>query len=183
VEKLNYSFEFDSIETLDNTACLQSGFFIWVWHVTKIPPHIGCSIDGSYYALKVQSKDLAIPVDSVISVVAKKNIPTFLIKLNTTAAINSAHIDQVFREESLLSSGLNSCTTPINKLFNCPANYQLAELLEVINETIGISKTIGFHVPHEQKGILNYTKREIEDRIKLLTDAKRKTRLPENGGA
>jgi hypothetical protein len=178
VEKLNYSFVFESLEPVENPGSLKTGFYIWVWHVDKIPPHIGCSFDGHYYALKVQSKDMSIPVESVFSLILRKGIPSFFIQVNSENGISLNQIHQVFTEEPLLSSGLNSCTTPINKLFNCPDNFQLSELLDYLSTSMAIHKTFAIHRSTQQIGILTYSKQEIVDRIKLLTDAKRKTRLP-----
>ena len=52
-----YSFQFDTINSLNNESALNTGCYLCIWHANKIPPHIGILIDGSYFSLKVKGKD------------------------------------------------------------------------------------------------------------------------------
>jgi len=39
-------FGFKRIWSIEDENELQKGFFLWILHADKVPPHVGCSIDG-----------------------------------------------------------------------------------------------------------------------------------------
>ncbi|MFN5846790.1 MAG: hypothetical protein ACK46O_13885, partial [Flavobacteriia bacterium] len=72
-------FGFKRIWSIEDENELQKGFFLWILHADKVPPHVGCSIDGNYYSLKVSGKDEGVNVAKVQTVIEKKGILTIVI--------------------------------------------------------------------------------------------------------
>ena len=53
-----YSFEFDNIIHQFDEVILNKGIYLSVVHANKIPPHIGIVVDGKYFSLKANGKDI-----------------------------------------------------------------------------------------------------------------------------
>ena len=76
--KLMSSFEFENVLDLNSESALKEGFFLWIWHADKIPPHIGCSINGVYFSLKVNGKDDKKESNNALLVIQQKKSRPFL---------------------------------------------------------------------------------------------------------
>src|SRR5574343_30024 len=89
-----YSFEFSSLQSLSQATLLEKDFFIWIWYADKIPPHIGCSINGFYFSLKVNGKDNGISVSKAFQVIQKKAIPSVFVKVKTE--LNQSEVELAY---------------------------------------------------------------------------------------
>ena len=74
------SYPINKINTIEIEK-LRKGIFLWAFHVDKIPPHVGVSIDGVYFSMKFSDCDFKLDVDTVYQVVQRKKIPAFIIPL------------------------------------------------------------------------------------------------------
>jgi len=70
------SYPINKINTIEIEK-LRTGIFLWVFHVDKIPPHVGISIDGVYFSMKVSDCDFKLDVDTVYQVVQRKKNTCF----------------------------------------------------------------------------------------------------------
>lgn len=173
MEKLNYSYLFKSFSDLPSVVTLQRGFFIWILHATKIPPHIGCSVNGKYFSVKVNGKDNGLSVEQVVGLIDSKNIATFFVEVFTE--MNLVEVSAQFDKEPLLEPNKNSCTTPINKLFGAiESNQQVAVLLKQLELEGCIGRVFTINLPENHCGILSYTNEEINNRLEALNHVKRR---------
>ena len=58
------------------------GIVIWVLHADKIPPHIGISINGLFFSLKANGKDIAVPIENVLDVINRREITLLCFSLS-----------------------------------------------------------------------------------------------------
>jgi hypothetical protein len=164
-------FNFGMISSLSDSSILEKGFFLWVWHADKIPPHIGCSINGHYYSLKVNGKDEGLLTSKVVSVIENKKIPSVFIELKKD--FNSSVIQTVFANYQLAESTKNTCLTPITELFQCSDSiFQLSELLKYLKERGEIETFFGLNLIEDYRNLPNYTQDDIKSRLLKLENVK-----------
>lgn len=165
------SFNFDTILPFDSPEFLQNGFFLWVWYADKIPPHIGCSINGNYFSLKVNGKDENIETSKVLAVIQRKKIPTVILKVESNCSVDSVRTNYLKYKNA--ESGKNTCLTPITQLLNCSdVAFQLSDLLVYLKNNNQIESVFGLNLANDYKGIPTYTLNDIENRLRKIENAK-----------
>lgn len=174
------SFEFDTINEFNSSEILMDGFYLWIWYADKMPPHIGCSSNGSYFSLKVNGKDQDIKVKKVLSLIEKKKIPTILVKIKNVYSQES--VFQKYAAFQKAETGKNTCLTPIIELFNCQETvFQLSDLLVFLNRNKDIESVFGLNLKNDYKGIADYSNTDIENRLRKLEHAKSQKHIPSVG--
>lgn len=167
-----YSFEFSSIELVNQATLFDDGFFIWVWYADKIPPHIGCSVNGAYFSLKVNGKDKGISVSKAFQLIQNKAIPTIFVKVKTDLNQSSVHL--AYESYQQAEPNLSTCLTPITQLFSCLSEVeQLSELLKYLSELQNLETVFGVNLKNDYRGIPNYNQQDITNRLQKLKDVKR----------
>jgi hypothetical protein len=167
-----YSFEFSSIQVVNQATQFNEGFFIWVWYADKIPPHIGCSVNGAYYSLKVNGKDNGITVSKAFQLIHKKAIPTIFVKVKTELNQSSVHL--AYESYQQAEPHMSTCLTPITQLFSCLSGVkQLSELLKYLSEQQKMETVFGVNLNNDYRGIRNYNQQDITNRLQILKDVKR----------
>ena len=164
-----YSFEFDSIIQLKDFQELNLGCYLCIWHADKIPPHIGISINGFYYSLKVNGKDTSIPVYEIVKIINKKNISVVFAEI--LIDLDRIEIERVFSNYMCAKVGESTCLSPITEI--CGINnriYILADLLNYFKGKRQIGQLFGLNLKSDFKGILPYGREEIEARLKQLSE-------------
>lgn len=155
------------IDKVDSSILSSKKFLLWVWYANKIPPHIGCSVEGHYYSLKVSGKDSALPASKVISIIYSKQIPFLLLEINKE--INIQELDSAFANFMKASQIDATCLTPIARLFPELSNIeQLSHLLDGLKSKNYVEMIYGINLPEDYKGIPAYTTAEIQARLSAL---------------
>jgi len=148
-----YISEFDSNELI-----------IWVLHADKKPPHIGISMEKSFYSLKMNGKDDGLAIPSLIHLMEKKEIPTLAITLNTP--IFHDQVKSVFLSFGSKIGVDQTCLSPITKLLTPQLNdLILIELLSELDKKQQIKCVYGFYLPQGYAGIPIYSRETIQQRI------------------
>lgn len=169
-----YSFEFEEILPFHDLHVLDQGFFLWIWYADKIPPHIGCSIDGHYFSLKVNGKDESLKVEKVLAIIDRKKIATLILQLDADLYLGSVYKE--YREFIKASEGQATCLTPITQLLTCDSDIrQLSQLLKYLKDQKKLNKVFGLNLVKGYKGIPVYSQQDIEDRLRKLENAQSKT--------
>jgi hypothetical protein len=151
------------------------GFFLWVWYADKIPPHIGCSLNGAYYSLKVSGKDKALPASKVFKLIHEKRIAFLLVELNDTVTIE--RLEAVYALHESASQDV-SCLTPVLDLFDNPEGVEiLADLIARLERCDGIKCIFGLNLPANYAGIPSYTMTEVKSRLLKLESAKKQINI------
>lgn len=168
VEKLRYSFEFDSILPLTDSHKIKEGCFLCIWHADKIPPHIGIIINGMYFSLKVKGKDVDIPVFDIVKLIQKKQITTVFVEIESDLELNQ--VARIFSLYEKAEASKVTCLTPITEIFGVKNQVNmLSELLNYFQSKQQIGQLFGLNLKPDFKGILFYGKEEIESRLKQLS--------------
>ena len=164
-------FNFGIISNLKEFTIFDKGFFLWIWYADKIPPHIGCSINGRYYSLKVNGKDEGLLASKVVAVIENKKIPSVFVQLKKD--FNSSEIQTIFANYQPAQSTKNTCLTPITELFQCSDSiFQLSELLKYLKERGEIETFFGLNLIEDCRNLPNYIQDDIKSRLLKLENVK-----------
>lgn len=167
------SFTFQSILN-DSNPLIETATFLWIWHADKIPPHIGISAQGNYYSLKVSGKDERLNVQKVLSNAKYRKIPLILVELKIS--LSSELLNEVFSKFKFAEVEKATCLSPLVKILNKSAD-QLSELLTLLERESEIIQFHGFHLPKEYIALQDYSTSEIQSRLQLLNEKRRKEHI------
>lgn len=145
---------------------------MWVLHADKTPPHIGISMEESFYSLKINGKDEGLALPSLFQLLDKKQIPTLAITLQIP--ILHEQIKSTFLSFGSKICVNQTCISPIISLLTPQLNdIILIELLTELHKKDQIRSVYGFHLPHDYAGIPNYTRETIQKRIHAVQPSER----------
>lgn len=171
------SFLFQEI-ILSSNYDFENKSYLWIWHANKIPPHIGISSKGAYFSLKVSGKDIGLPCDRTLKKAISKKICLVLVELKSTIELNN--LKNAFDLYENASPTSSTCLSPIKKCLNEPGIQQLSELLESLTLKGEISAVFGINIPENYSSLPDYSIEEIQNRLLLLSHAKRNTNIFKN---
>lgn len=167
------SFTFDTIKT-GVPMDISNGNYLWIWYANKIPPHIGVSIQGNYFSLKVNGKDVELPVDKPLMVIERKTIATIWVEL--TSELKLKHCKEIFSNYSTAQLQGATCLSPLKDLLEDQDSTQLSEFLNNISCKYDL-KYNGIHLPSDYKELPLYSQQEIQNRLEFLENAQRKEHI------
>ena len=154
----------------------KQGIYLWIIHATKIPPHVGISIDGNYFSLKINGLD-DLNVEQVLKIIQKKQIATLLVKLEGNA-VDFKRFVTVRNAYHLIIAGETTCLTPINSLLlENTKNVLLPELLEILSVEKKIENVFGLNLPENFTGHIAYDEAQVNKRLNELKNAKRRIHI------
>ena len=160
-----FDFTFDHLKIIPEFN-ENDGVWLWIFHVDKVPPHVGISLGNFFYSLKSNGKD-KIPVKKVIEIIENKRIKSILLNLNF--AIKTVDIYQAFAQYDKAENLMTSCLAPIKNVLNVPENIlKLSDLLFFLNHNNAIAGYRYFNVNKSELGILKYGVEDIERRLNIL---------------
>jgi hypothetical protein len=162
---------------------LEKGLFIWIFHANKIPPHIGISIDGHFYSLKVTNKDLEVDYKRVIDIINQKKIQTIFVEINNLDLNIKEKIDEIFTKTDVINNCNSSCLIPLIKVLvgvNSLEIERLSQLLVNLQNQDRIQAYFQLNLDPDFEGIQFYTKEKIQQRIEELIHVKRRKHLPKS---
>ena len=139
---------------------------LWIFHVDKIPPHVGISQDGFFYSLKSNGKDYSLE-NSVFQIIENKSIKCVIVKLRNK--LRKGGIQAVFDQYERAFSAEVSCLTPIKEILSLDKDIpKLSSLLVELESRNMIVGYCGFNVTKSECGILKYEVSDIDKRLNLL---------------
>ena len=161
-------YTFDSIFEAD-IDLLRTDNYLWIWYADKIPPHLGISINGMYFSLKYNGKDLGVEVENPIKLILKRNISALFIKLN--CYLNSDVAFNIFESFEKASSAGFTCLDPIQQTLSKQNLRTIFELLEELKMEQVTGSVYGLNLPDNYSGLPTYGVKEIRDRLLKLENA------------
>jgi len=165
MDKLMFDFSFNHLKYFQEYKG-GATLSLWIFHVDKIPPHVGVSQDGVFYSLKSNGKDVS-PEKTVLQVVENKNIKCII--LNIRCKLSEGIIQDTFDQYERAFSAEVSCLTPIKDVLNLDKDIpKLASLLSELDSRNMIDGYSSFNVTKSERGILKYEVSDIDQRLNLL---------------
>ena len=166
MESLKCDFQFDSIDhNLENINHQKT--LLWILHADKVPPHIGISVDGLFFSLKVRGKDEFLPTDKLVNLLRSKKIASVLVELRMRLTLEE--LTEKYNHFDCARDLKSSCLVPVNQLINSNSKIsRLKELLDILQVKKQINRVFGLNLAETYKGIPYYTTEQIELRLKKL---------------
>lgn len=165
MDKLRFDFTFDHLEYSRDFIDVNK-LSLWIFHIDKIPPHVGLSQQGIFFSLKSNGRD-EVPTKKLIQIVENKYIKCIILNLKNNTGVDD--IRKVFNKYERAFSSTISCLTPIKEVLNISDRAsKLSELLTVLNERNLLSTYCSYNVTQSELGILKYEVSDIDHRLNLL---------------
>ena len=166
-----FDFEFEHIVRDSEGLNHSQDLYLWVFHVDKIPPHIGISLDGQFYSLKSSGVDIGLDTGKVLRLISDKKLPSILIRLTSKVLEDELH--RIYQSHSKTNAGSITCLTPVKEVLGISDVAKLSELLIRLEEDGRLSQVYSFYLPEQIKGIRTYTAQDITNRLlDLQSDSK-----------
>jgi len=176
MEKLNAKMIVHHLNQFVIEDLQRNQLYLWVWHADKIPPHIGCSINGSYFSLKANGTDLNLPITQTMALINKKQIPSLLIAVDKN--LSEEALKTVYSIYSKAEANFSTCLTPLLDLFENPKDVkQLSTFLHYLSKEGLLKSIFGLHLNSDYNGLPEYTIDAINERLQKLNDVKRKNSI------
>jgi hypothetical protein len=163
----NYPIQY--IQSFEKSL-VEQGAFIWAFHVDKVPPHVGISIDGCYFSMKAFESDFNLDVEAVYQVVQRKKIPTFLIAVKEVN--NLEGLKSIFNQYGSKIKEGESCMTPVLRFLG-ENELLLEELLIHLFQSKRIDSVLGIHLPEQFDQLPFYTSNDVQIHIQQLKNVSR----------
>ena len=165
MDRLMFDFSFNHLKYFEEFKG-DDTLSLWIFHVDKIPPHIGISQDGTFYSLKSNGKDNSSD-KIVLQIIENKCIKSIVLKLKYKT--EQVRIQAVFDQYERAFSSEISCLTPIKEILHLDKNIpKLSSLLNELESQNMISGYTSFNVTKSECGILKYEVSDIDKRLNLL---------------
>jgi hypothetical protein len=163
-EVLSFNPEEIVLKRQSSADFLKKGSFLWAFHHKAIP-HLGLSIDGRYYSVTFNKKQINESVAISWRLSQNKAIPCFFIELNDTFAWQ-ANIHNYFEAHSFKE---NTCLLPI--LQSMGLSREKIEILPDLIDYLSVNTKIkSWHgnafFQKERLSLLRYTKDEVMEMVK-----------------
>jgi len=119
-EILMDNYIFSVVQDITREA-LSDGVFILLFHVDKVPPHLGLCVYGRYFSITMNKQYIDQDIDSVLRSINAKNIKTIFQQVLIPSEIDQESIVDITKHnfegyKSLLNDGI-TCLQPISDTF------------------------------------------------------------------
>lgn len=159
-----YSFSFNHIADASEIDFSKS--VIWVFYADKTPPHIGFSVQNTFFSLKVSGKDEQLNAQNVLELINRKKIPALFIQLSSEITLSET--ENTYQDYECAVVGISTCLTPIKNLLHQKEATQLSDLLHRMNSEI--TQVSGVHLPENYNALPSYSVDEIDLYIRQLSN-------------
>lgn len=143
------------ITEVDETL-LQKNSWLIVLHASRIPPHVGIMINGSYSSLTIKGHELGVKAEVLLKTIAQKKIETLAVQLVKQPVFSADYqketADYFISQFPKVEAHKASCLSPI-KLFlqefyaiQHDPHELLFEIVERLKQNSYIDKTLGFNI-------------------------------------
>lgn len=167
-EHSSFNWRKEGLTRISHPDGMKSGVYIWVMNWLDIPPHVGISINGSYFSSTVRGPQIDLQVESVWRLCEQKNKPVFFIKIAEEAVNQDLKVADFFTKEVL---GTSTCLRPIQELVGL-AEKSIPTLTVLIGQLESLQLIEGFYKPAfchmDWVGIRAYSLADIINHIEAL---------------
>ena len=157
-------------------ADLMSGFHLILFHVNRVPPHLGIVYKQKYYSLTASECQIGIDFDPIWRLIRSKKIETIVIKIDSVPS--QEFISAAYQSYEVAKPNQYTCLSPIKDYFNehhqiSPEGIQFVfDLIPILYESNLIDEVRQINLTSESNEfsfeLLTYTMSEIYSRIQEL---------------
>lgn len=141
--------------------------YLWIWNPTDIPPHMGISIDSSYFSLKSSGVDLGLDVAEMIQRIERTEIQ--VIALEIDQAFTRVECESIFSNYTRTVPMETTCLAPIKVVLKEDAPLKLSELLDILDSANRIRRATGWNISTTNIELPEYSVKDIHKYLTSLT--------------
>ncbi len=155
-----YKFSANIAPILDKSI-LDLGLYLWIWKPEEKSPHLGISLDGLYFSLKIANKQENIKVETILDFIERKKKSIIFVKLETFVELEL--IQGVFEKFNNCQTDACSCSAPLfDILVPGVKRALLFNLLDELGRGTKIQSIYEINLAEEFHGIPFYTKEDVQ---------------------
>lgn len=152
---------FNNIKPL-NEQELREGEHVVILKATRIPPHIGLLINGTFYELSVRGTYVEPDLGKLLSLIHRRALPTLFVKV-VGLQDGDRMAEIIKRYESV--SGTHTCLSPIKEYYSLPHARFVFEVLPEL-QILGVQHSdMDNDVVDGKYEMKKYTTEDIMNRI------------------
>jgi hypothetical protein len=148
----------------------EKGLFLWIFHLQQTPPHIGVSLDGTYFHLKINEAKYQ-SVSILLQKIERKQLDVLIIELDSSLAKQNT-FNSLGERFPNMSEATYSCLFPILTLLGIEHEYlvlpELLHRLQNEQKLIQSFRTISHQIPAR---INTYDADLVKAHFQLLSQA------------
>jgi hypothetical protein len=171
-------FSIDNIEPLSVNRLFNESFIV-ILHTDRTPPHLAMIMDGKFYSLNVDGKQVGYSVINFLRNISIRKIQTLFVEIKQRGMPGVPLIEEVLQSYDKVSLGQTTCLTPLkdyfyssHKINTSSANY-IFELLPIISGEGATGNTYHLNMDQVLTGgrfdLKKYSMDDINRRIKHLS--------------
>ncbi|MES2131280.1 MAG: hypothetical protein V4506_02965 [Bacteroidota bacterium] len=168
----------------DNGILLKNCWLI-ILHSSRIPPHVGIMINGSYSSLTIKGHELDIKAEVLLKTISQKKIEALAVQLVKQPVFSLDYQKEVFehyiQQFTKVQANEASCLSPV-KLFlqefyalSYSQHELLFEIIERLKQNSYIYNTVGFNVANKltqnELSLPMYTNKQLQEVIEQETSS------------
>jgi len=170
-----YSFKVN--ENFD-TSILSNDNWLVILHASRIPPHIGVLINGSYNSLTIKGHELNVSIPALLKTIQQKKIEALFVKLVEHPVFSSDYQKEIFqlfiKQYPQVKQNEATCLSPVkqylHEFYAMPSinDELLYELMERLKQNNYIVNIYGLNVSlsSQEFCLPVYTQEELQDIIR-----------------
>ena len=141
--------------------------YLWIWNPTDIPPHMGLSIDSTYFSLKANGVDLNSDLSDLIEIISRKKIPVLALELEAEFSLEECQ--GIFSNFERTIAHEVTCLNPIKSVLNFHTPRKLAELLDEIQSKGMIRRKIAWNIDQTSIELPEYSTEDIHAHLVAIS--------------
>lgn len=145
-----------SVLQLHDKELFSKNTWIVILHASRIPPHVGILVEGSYNSLTIKGQELNIPIVVLLKTIQHKKIETLFIQLKKHPVFSPDYQKEIaqhyIKQYTQVKANEASCLSPVKlflqEFYALPLNLNevLFELVERLKRNAYIQHTIGYYI-------------------------------------
>ena len=174
-----------SLNTLQITDVFQEDqlkkhTWLVILHASRIPPHIGVLIDGSYNSLTIKGREIDVNIEALLKTIQQKKIESIFIRLKKHPVFSGDYQKEIcqhyIHQFTQVKQNEASCLSPVKLFLQEFYALQLIEeemffqLTERLKQNHYISSTVAVNINGKTEGnefaLPIYSLEELQDVIK-----------------
>jgi hypothetical protein len=138
-----------------NLQALSKHTWIVILHASRIPPHVGLLIDGSYNSLTIKGHELNVRLEVLLKTIQQKKLETLFIQLKKHPVFSAQYQLEIFQHHIQQFTQVNdeaTCLSPVKlylqEFYIIPLQETelFFELVERLKQNQYIHHTIGLNI-------------------------------------
>lgn len=140
---------------------------IWIYDAGTTPYHLGFSVAGKYFSLRIRNKDQGVDVGKILQLLDKQKKSAVYFPL--MVAFSEDYVQGVFERYTNCQVNNCSCIRPILDVLGLTEpNWVLFDLLDYLDVAGQMESILGYRLPESSVELIPYQYEDVQMNLKAL---------------